>query len=551
MDPAKTSRHSAIPYLIILAAGLLSHGMLLLNDGSYVDGWFLEYLIRFGKWEEIKDFWLQHGYPLHYWIQRLLGEVSISTYRFLSFIWILLIAILQYKILIRFTPLTEKQSLFLAVFALVWPFYHLLVWSIFSPQMVLPVLFYAGWYGYLCMKEKKRHPFLYLPSLVAIFLSFNYPVFLTYHLAFLLIYGLSTTGYSIPVQPGELKTRSIAFIKQNWILALLPFVFFFLKKTLYPVSIPYNEIKLFSLTTLLSILKNILRILTEPILSIVYSIPTFWFVLIPMLLTVFYFAIRHFKRDPEPEGPRFALGMIAFGLILIVTLAITYGLVWKTVKIMSVKTRYAFVANLGYGLFFMGGIHWLFNKYWAHRKELIQPILAVILIAMILVNINLYAMWQARWAKTKSIIHHLEHTQPISNASIYFLKDEFPLGVDTREYADDFTFMLLEAWNKPQYVGITPHYQGKQTRVEAARRMTQGWKDQTLRFHMLVDQFNPKGCLAEVVVSPNQYHQEVLIGFRYLFYRLLQPGQMPQFLKELTEVTIRPLNIDADKKVCS
>lgn len=146
MDPVKTSRHPAIPYLIILIAGFLAHGMLLLNDGSYMDGWFLEYLIRVGKWEDVKDLWFSQGYPIYYWIMRLLGEASILTYRSLCFASIMLIAVFQYKILIRFTPLTEKQSLFLTVFGLVWPFYHLLVWSVFAPGMIFPVLFYAGWY---------------------------------------------------------------------------------------------------------------------------------------------------------------------------------------------------------------------------------------------------------------------------------------------------------------------------------------------------------------------------------------------------------------------
>ena len=551
MDPVKTSRRPVTPYLIILAAGLLAHGMLLLNDGKYLEGWYLDSLIRRGNWEEVRIFWFQLGYPVHYWLQRLFGQASLLTLRILSFTWLLLTALFQYKILTRFTPLTEKQSLFLTVFALVWPFYHLLVWSVFAPGMIFPVLFYAGWYVYLYLKEKKRHPLLYIPSLILIFLSFNYSVFLTYHYAFLAIYGLSTLNYSINIRSDELKRQCFLFLKQNWLLGILPLVFFYLKNTLYPVSIPYNEIKLLSFKTLVSIIKNIFRNLTEPILSVIYSLPTFWFVLVPVLLAASFFSFKYFKKDPEPEGQRFALGMIGVGLILIVTLSITYGLVWKTVKIMSVKSRYAFAANLAYGLILLGGIHWLFNKYWARRKEWIQPVLYLVLTAMILVDINFYAMWQARWARTASIIHNLKQQTPIQHANIYFLQDDFPLGVDTKEYASDFTSMLIEAWDQHRYIGITPQFQGRQTRVEAARKIIRIWKDRTMYFHALAEQFNPKGCFAEVVVSPKKYHQEVLIGFRYLFYRLLNPQAMPQFLEDLTEVKLRPLHIDADNNACS
>jgi len=428
MDSAKTSRHFATRYLIILAVGLLAHGMLLLNDGKYMEGWFLEAFVGLGNWGEVRRYWVQVGYPFQNWLYGIFVQEPILSLRFLSFTWILLSALFQYKILSRFTPLTEKQSLLLTVFALVWPFYHLLVWSVFAPVLICWVLFYAGWYYYLCLKEKKSSPLLYIPSLILMFLSFTYLVFLTHQLAFLLIYALSLWGYSIPSQLGELKTRSIAFLKQNWVPLLMPFVFYIIKNIFYPVAIPYNKIHLFSLISWLSILKNLFRNLTEPILSIAYSIPTFWFVMIPVLLAASSFLVRYFKSNSESEDQQFALGMVGIGLILIVTLSITYGLVWKTVKIMSAKARYAFGANLAHSLILLGGIHWLFNKFWDRKKELIQPSLYLILTAMILVDINFYAMWQARWARTASNIQNLKQQTPIPNANIYFYKTTFPWG---------------------------------------------------------------------------------------------------------------------------
>ena len=167
------------------------------------------------------------------------------------------------------------------------------------------------------------------------------------------------------------------------------------------------------------------------------------------------------------------------------------------------------------------------------------------------IDINLYAMWQAKWARTVSIIHNLERSKPVPKASIYFLKDDFPLGVDTREYTSDFTFMLIEAWGQNRFIGITPHFQGKQSRTPAAREIIGKLEAKSLRIHSIIENFNRKGCLAEVVVSPKKYHQQVLIGFRYLYYRLLKPQQMPQYLEDLTEVKLRPLHINAWDQPCS
>lgn len=541
----------ASPYIFFIVVGLLAHGFLLLTDGSYGDGWFLEYLIKQGKWDVIKEWWYSHGYPLHYLLQRLYGGVSILTYRVFSLAWILLTAIFQYKILTRFTPLTEQQCRYVTVFALIWPFYHMLVWSMFVTGMMFPVLFYAGWYNYLCLKEKKRHPFLYLPSLALIFLSFNSPACLTYNYAFMAVYGLSTVGYSVKFQPGEFKTKLVVFLKSNWVVAILPIGFFYLKNKFYPVSTSYNQLELISVKSFLSIIKNIFRIITEPILSILYSIPTFWFVMIPGLVAVFFISKKYMKNHPDPADQKYALGMIGIGLIFIVTMSITYGLVWKTAKMMSIKSRHAFLGNFGTGLFFLGSVHWLFNKYWNHKKRLVQPILFMVLVAMIFVNINLYAMWQAKWARTVSIIHNLEQLKPVPKASLYFLKDDFPLGVDARDFPSDFTFMLIDAWEQNHFIGITPHYQGKQTRTQAAQRIIEGMETQSERLHSIIEGFDRNGCLAEVVVSSKKYHQQALIGFRYLFYRLLKPGQMPQFLKDLTEVKLSPLHIDAWNQPCS
>jgi len=538
-------------YFLFVTVGLVSHGLLLINDGSYADGWFLEYYIGLGRWDVVKDWWYSHGYPVNYWLQRLLGDASVFTYRALTLSSILLTAIFQYKILTRFTPLTENQCRYITLLSIVWPFNHLLVWSVFVTGMVFPILFYTGWYGYLCLKEKGSHPLLYLPCLILIFFSFNVPIYLTYHYVFAAIYAISLRGYSLKFNPGEMKTQIIAFVKQNWVLVILPLGFYYLKNSFFPVSSTYNKIQFFSLTSIFSTIKNVFRIITEPILSIIYSVPTFWFILIPGLMAAILLLLKYFKKDPDPIGRKYIFGMIAIGLIFIATHSFTYGVVGKTIKIMSAKSRHAFGANLGYGLFLLGGVHWLFNKYWDRKRELIQPVLALILVAMILVNWNLHAMWQARWAKTISIIHHLKQQSPIPNVSIYFLRDRFPLGVDTSEFSWIFNFILMEGWNVDRFMAITPHFQGKLNQINAAQKMNRERMNPEFFIYKFIKNFNPKGCMAEVVVSPKKYHQQVLIGFRYLYYRLLEPRQMPQYLEDLTEVKLRPLHIDAWDRPCS
>ena len=495
----------------------------------------------------LKDWWYARGLPFYHWLQRLYGEPSILKYRIITLAWILLTAVFQYKILKRFTPVREFHCRYLTILALIWPFYHSMVSTVFVGILLCPVFFYAGWYSYLCLKEKKSHPLLYLPSLLLLLLSFNAAQHLTYHYAFMVIYAISLRGYSLEFDPGELKSQLWGFVRQNWVPMFIPLVFFYLKGTFYPVVIAYNKIQLLSLKSFLTTIKNIFRIITEPTLSILYSIPTFWFVLIPGLIAGTFILFKYFKKDPYPNNQKYVFGLIAIGFALIITHAFTYGVVWKSIKIMSIKTRHAFSGGLAYGLFFLGGVQWLFDKYWVHRKHLIQPVLLLFLFAMILVDWNFHLMWQARWAKTVSIIHNLKQQNPVSNANIYFLRDNFPLGVDTRETMGDFTFMLIEAWEENKNIGITSHWQHKKTETQAAQEMIKAWEN---RHYKETAGFDPKGCLAEIDVSPKKYHQQVIIGFRYLFYRWLDPENLSQFLQDLTDIKLRSLHIDARGQPC-
>jgi len=173
-------------------------------------------------------------------------------------------------------------------------------------------------------------------------------------------------------------------------------------------------------------------------------------------------------------------------------------------------------------------------------------------LCMVIVDINLYSMWQARWAKTVSVIRHLKNETPIPNVNIYFLKDDFPLGVDTRGVFD-FTFMLIKAWEKQNLVGISTStmFHTSKEKTEIAQNFIRRWKMKKLPLiYFPVKGFDPQGCLAEIRISPNKYNQEQLIGFRYLFFRIFAPERVKQFLEDLTEVKLQSLNIDAWGRPC-
>ena len=130
------------------------------------------------------------------------------------------------------------------------------------------------------------------------------------------------------------------------------------------------------------------------------------------------------------------------------------------------------------------------------------------------------------------------------------MSDKFPLGVDTDEYFWIFNLILIEGWNVDSFMGVTPHYRGKLSRLDAAQKLNRERMKAEFKIYVYLANFNPKGCMANMVVSPKVYHQQVLIGFRYLFYRLFYQHELQQFLNDLTEIQLLHLHIDLKGNPC-
>lgn len=532
--------------------GLVSHGLLVINDGSYGDGWFVEYLIIQGDWAALKGWYVDHGAPWVFWLFKALEPVSSHVYKSGSLICLFAIAFLNFQILARYSPLSEVDSLWVSLLAMVWPFYHILVWTLMLPAMICGVLFYLGWFLLFYHQSQKARSIWFGIGFLLIILSFEYLAFLAYHFAFILIYFLSQNAFSMQMDRVELKSKILSFSKQNWVLMIVPFIFYGTKALVFDAGVKiegYNAI-LISLKTPLYFVKNIVRALIEPFVGVFHALIDSWWILIPALLISGIFYKRTSKKRAIETDIRYLKGIWIFGLLMIMAISFGHTLTEKTAKLMSIKSRHVMFAGMGAGLVLLAGIRLLMYKLgesWRKREGLI---LALILVSWIVVDIHLYLVWQARWAKDRAIAHQLEQQGPLPNTSIYFLRDRFLLGVDPRYDYNDFTFVLQTAWKEERYLGITPHFQRGRQDLEAAQEGIQMWESGWVRGTVALKDFNTKGCMAEAVVSPKEYKLKSLIGLRYLWYKWFYPDKMNGLFENLVHVEIRSLKSDAFGNPC-
>jgi hypothetical protein len=539
-------------YFLIVIVGCVSHGLLVINDGSYGDGRFVEFLIGKGDWDAIRVWYRDHGAPWIYWLYKFLGPVSNHIYKGVSLICLLAIALLNYQFLTRYSPLSERDAFWVSVLALVWPFYHMLVWSLMFPAMLYALCFYGGWFLLFYHKGQKAYPIWYGLGLLLVVVSFLYPSFLVLHFVFVMIYFLFQNGYPERMDRSELISRALRFSKGNWFLILVPFIFHGLRgynSTASGEYAQYNAI-LISLKTPFYFLKNIVRTLVEPVVGLFHTLIDGWWILLPALLLFGVICIKKSQDPPVATNTRHIQGMVVFGLLMIMAISFGPALTAKTAKLMSIKSRHVMFAGMGAGLVLLATVRWLTVKggmVWRRREG---SIMALILISWIAMDIYFYLSWQARWAKDRAITYHLQEKDPLPGTSIYFLRDRFRLGVDPRYNDNDFTFILNKAWGKERTLGIAPHIQRNRPDIEAALEQIQKWKNNELRGIVALGDFKPEGCMAEVTVASKEYKQKPWIGLRYLGYKWMAPDKIPGFFDSLVKVERHSLKTNAYGKPC-
>ena len=127
-------KHPHYPYLLFLAIAFLAHGLLLLNDGHYGDGWVVDYYIKTGNWADLQEWYDFKGRPWFYGVFKAIGNVPRYIHNGIIFVNIIVLSSVLYIFMNRFTPLKRSQCLFISFVVLTWPFYHVTVNTAYVPQ---------------------------------------------------------------------------------------------------------------------------------------------------------------------------------------------------------------------------------------------------------------------------------------------------------------------------------------------------------------------------------------------------------------------------------
>src|ERR1700726_2986226 len=137
-----------LPWMgLILAYGFLTHGILLLNDGLYWDGWMVDLWQQCNDRKSMRRFCWEVGMPNLYFEHRIMGGLPRRqvAYRVISLASILITAIFVFLTAMYTKPFNPLHATAISLLLLSYPAYAVAFDGVVSLQYTFKIaIFYAG-----------------------------------------------------------------------------------------------------------------------------------------------------------------------------------------------------------------------------------------------------------------------------------------------------------------------------------------------------------------------------------------------------------------------
>jgi hypothetical protein len=550
--------------LLLTGAALLLHGLLLLNDGLYVDGWLYYVYLSEPRWDLLAELLAQQGIPQVLLLFRLLSLFPdfLFAYKVIAFLSILISGWCVYAIAGELGYTGEFENLFLAVFTMSFPAYQYAVEISHLWNIVPYALFFAGWF--LALRALRaardgattRHLVLHIGALLLLAASFMNGSLLVYYGGFLILYLIHLSR--IKAQP--LPAFVIHAITRHPDFVLLPFAFWLvttLTLSREGVFASYNQFSpasLFAFGAWWQYLRDGVLVQFARSVRLVPMLPA-------LIITAGVLILgARFRLESRPFlAPHVrARALAVFGFALLFLALLPFIAVGKLPEPYGFNTRVTLLTGLPIAILLLALIRAAFalDDRTLHRSGFIA--LTLLFTAFWLAQMDSYLLWQARWVKEQSILANLPALDTLEEYDILYVDDRFllrwPSGaahpgsqILSLRYFQEWTAASRYLFGPSRsQVGIDsaylePGYAYYEWVMDLRARTSPPALD--LFFLSGID---PGGCSAQLTVQETDGAANlstVGLSRRYWQYRFLQPSRLQPFLHSLTTLELEPLAV--------
>ncbi|MDO8303740.1 MAG: hypothetical protein Q7T18_10905 [Sedimentisphaerales bacterium] len=226
-------------YLLIGLFALIAHGLLLLNDGVYWDGWLI-YVGKFkDRWDLISGIYADRGglpiYTAFHWVLYQF-PYFVFGYKFVAYLFILFSSLFVYRIAALLIG-SPQIALFIALISLTYPADQANVELIVIPYLLSYFLFWLGClFLTIAISKQRRATWWHVGAVVSLLLSFRMYSLLVYFYSFLFL--LFLVWWSKKDRKPFIDVV-VTYARAYWFFFLLPILFWLGNYWLFPPSGPY------------------------------------------------------------------------------------------------------------------------------------------------------------------------------------------------------------------------------------------------------------------------------------------------------------------------
>ncbi len=531
---------------LILGYGILTHGVILLNDGLYWDGWLVDVWQQNRDKNSMRRFYSEVGMPNLYIEHQIMGLFPWRkrAYRVISLISILSIAVFVFLIAVRTNVFNPLQGAVIALLLLSYPAYAVTFDGVASLQYTFKIaLFYLGCYFAVTTigASDASSMAVFALSLVLFFLAFNANSILVYIWGFLLFYAWLVHTSS----PDGFSAYEIAKIV---LLAVLPFAYWLMKETLAPRHGYYGNY-------------NKIRITPYSVLG--------------RSLQAFRYGIDVPLIKPALELGQWKNAFLILASIALGSLLLDYGKdLWAVSKLNALQTLAA-----GYGLAFLGALPFILvgqgfhEGGWASKNcmlfhlpfalvvlgwlQFVPSSFGIVLIPIILLANTVYIvkthlLYITISVKDKAFNRWLAANPQLSSASVIKIRDshwiEYPFERQMDIYRPAYlSCMVKRIWPESRILAILDNWGSSGGRSLTADEIEQALEETTIRYSFAPQvQSGPQYLVT--IAAPTETGRTNDVG-EYLHVRrevspLRQPAMVRMALQYLYRKWFSPYRLD-------
>jgi hypothetical protein len=507
------------PYLFIAAATVAAHGLILLNQGVFWDGWLRYTFLIEHSWQNLyTDYFLPAGRPtkaLLFWFLGFFPD-PIVAYHWLTLGMLVGTGCLIYAIGIKTKWLTSFESVALAILTIAYPAFKVAFEFTFFPHVLSYFLFALGtWLSFAMVDHTvgSIRVLLRILSLLAFALSFTVESFLVFYYWFLILLFIKMAGEGQPV------SHYIRCLVRLADYALLPIVYWVMGRYAFPASGIYAQLTAFQ-WGLASIGNAFYRFIRYAIWR-----PLGDFHVLVWLFVLAVLSLLRLSWDLKlGKGKRDYLVLLA-GIVGLLCAILPYAIVGKSPGPEGWETRHALLIGLPAALTLIGLLRLGFSGQ-QQSSVVVFSIVAVLVAGFCYDLWGNYIEWQSRWVKDSAIIANLRELdeEEVAKVSVYLIDDHTRLAGEEPYRFYEWAGLFREAWGTETHIGLTSKY-----RVEEFLHDNPN-ADLFFSETYLMSDVDPSGCRATLTILYAERVGDLELALRYFYFKFLKPADLNDFL---------------------